>query len=135
VSTDLEATVLLCDSAQAQGGKLYVLGGGWTRLQANTAADVALAIVVHVPWDRSNQKIRLEAVLRDDDGSAVELDGATVVAGGEFEVGRPPGLKQGERINFPLVISFNGIALPPGGYVWECTMDGETVARWPFRAG
>jgi len=29
---DIEATMLLCDSAQAVGGKLYILGGGWTML-------------------------------------------------------------------------------------------------------
>ncbi len=135
MSTDLQATVVLCDAAQATGGKLYVLGGGWTRLRANTPANIALGIVVHIPWDRANHKIRFEAVLRNDDGEAVEMNDTQVRGTGEFEVGRPPGMKQGEQINFPLVMSFNGLALPAGGYVWECEIDGDVVTRCPFRAG
>ncbi len=31
--TDIRATMLLCDSAQNIGGKLFLLGGGWSLLR------------------------------------------------------------------------------------------------------
>lgn len=127
--------MILSDGAQVADGKLYVLGGGWTRMKPNTPAPHALGVIVHVPFDMTNQELKLELALLDDDGKGVQPPGAPgpVKAEGEFEVGRPPGVKSGELMNFPLALTFNGIALEPGGYVWQCTVGGQQVARWPFR--
>jgi hypothetical protein len=133
VSTSLDATVVLADGAQVAEGKLYVLGGGWTRLRANAPAPVSLGIIIHVPWDSTNHQITLNVDLLDDDGEKVLVEGNEVAAAGQFEVGRPPGMKPGEPLNFPMALNFNGLALDEGGYVWECKLQGEVVARCPFR--
>jgi hypothetical protein len=134
VTTDVLATMLLCDAAQVVGGKLYMLGGGWTRVNApNRPINMSLAIIVHVPWSLANERMRLEVGLRDDDGDPVLIGGRAISSTGTIEVGRPAGLKAGERINVPMAMNFNNVHLGPGGYVWECLIEDRSVARWPFR--
>ena len=53
-------------------------------------------------------------------------------ATGNFEVGRPPGVKPGSDLDAPFVIPFQ-LGLPAGGYVWELEVDSEPAARVPFR--
>jgi len=92
--------------------------------------------MVHVPFDMANRKLKLELGLFDSDGQEVMWGEPPQPVGraGEFEVGRPAGVKPGEPLNFPLVFRFNGLSHEPGGYVWECKVEGETLARWPFQA-
>ena len=53
--TDIKATMLLCDSAQSIGGKLYVLGGGWSILRkTGNLMTMALAVKLSIPWSRAN---------------------------------------------------------------------------------
>lgn len=102
---------------------------------ANEPAPQGLGVIVHIPFDMTNRKITMNVSLLTEDGEQVmnEAD-EPIGAVAEFEVGRPPGIKHGERLNFPLALRFNGISHAPGGYVWECQIDGEPVANWPFRA-
>lgn len=52
--TELSVTMLLCDAAQAVGGKLFVLGAGWTQiLVPDVPTPMAIALRVLVPWDQS----------------------------------------------------------------------------------
>ncbi|MGV1048688.1 MAG: DUF6941 family protein [Solirubrobacterales bacterium] len=136
MSNSLSATIILADAVQVAEDKLFILGGGWSQIQANTPAPQGLGIIVHVPFDMTNRPIKIEVSLLDDDGNQVEAGEplAPIGAAAEFEIGRPPGMKQGERSNLPLALRFNGLAHAPGGYVWECKIDGEPVANWPFRA-
>jgi hypothetical protein len=134
MTTDVLATMLLCDAAQVVSGKLYMLGGGWTRVSApNRPINMSLAIIVHVPWSLANERMKIEVGLRDDDGDAVLVGDRPITSAGTIEVGRPAGLKAGERINVPMAMNFNNIRLGPGGYVWECLIEDRSVARWPFR--
>src|SRR4051794_25682886 len=96
--------MLLCDSAQSVGGKLYVLGGGFSTIFAVPGAlsTMALAIKIEVPWDQTNRKVTFEAKLLTDDGHDVDLGAGPIAASGEFEVGRPPGVKAGTNIDVPL---------------------------------
>jgi hypothetical protein len=129
----VQVTLILCDSAQEMGGKLYVLGGGWSQLhQPNVPTPMALAILIKVPWNQANEKHQFEAVLMNADGDRVEFEGNQVAAQGEFETGRPAGLKPGVDLDLPAVLSFNGLALPAGGYRWEVFVDGEQMAVAPF---
>jgi hypothetical protein len=90
----LRVTLLLCDAAEEVGGKLYILGGGWALLQApDTPLNMALAILIAVPWDQANEEHDVEAVLVTDDGERVQIEAQEVSASGQFEAGRPPGLK------------------------------------------
>jgi hypothetical protein len=134
VTTDVLATMLLCDAAQVVGGKLYMLGGGWTRVNApNRPINMSLAVIVHVPWSLANERMSIEVGLRDDDGDPVVIGDRAISSTGAIEVGRAAGLKAGERINVPMAMNFNNIQLAPGGYVWECLIEDRSVARWPFR--
>ncbi len=129
----MDATLILCDFAEAINGKLYVMGGGWNVLQIpGQPVNMALGIIVSVPWDQTNIRHELRAELQNHDGAAVEINGQPVVVGGGFELGRPAGVKPGTDLNIPLAFSLNNLALPEGGYVWVLLLDGDKVGRCPF---
>ncbi len=134
-ATDIEATMLLCDSAQSVGGKLFILGGGWSLIKkTDQPMNMALAVKLAIPWSRSNERHRIEAQLETDQGIAVSHEGQDVKADGEIEVGRPPGLKPGTSLDAAFVLTFQGLALDPGGYVWVLRAgDDAVLARAPFQ--
>lgn len=134
MSNELEVTMVLADAVQSAEGKLWILGAGWSQIQANTPAPQGLGIIVHVPFDMTNRPLKLEVSLLDDDGKPIEIEEEEIGSVTEFEIGRPPGMKAGERSNVPLALRFNGLQHAPGGYVWECRIDGQPLATWPFRA-
>lgn len=126
--------MILCDAVQVADGKLYVLGGGWTHnFSPNIPTQMALGVVIAVPWIRANEKHVVEVSLLTADGDQVEINGNTVLAGGELEVGRPPGIRAGSQLNTALPFNFNGLVLDIGDYVWEFRINGNTEARAPFR--
>jgi hypothetical protein len=130
----MEVTMLLCDAAQAAGGKLYVLGGGWTHVYSpNNPVPMALAVLIAVSWNRANERHTVEAILVTADGATVEFDGNQIMASGEFEVGRPAGIRAGTQLNTALAFNFGGLALDVGDYVWELRINGGLEARAPFR--
>jgi hypothetical protein len=133
-TTDVEATMLLCDAAQAVGGKLYILGGGWSILvMREPTANMSLAVKLAIPWSRANERLRVAAVLITEDGQEVEHDGEPVRAIGEIEAGRPPGLRRGTPLDAAFALNFQGLLLPAGGYVWELRVDDVLAARVPFQ--
>lgn len=130
----IEATMLLCDAAESVGGKLYILGGGWSQIhEPYTPADMALAIRLSIPWDKANERLNVQASLLTEDGHSVPSAQGPVALGGELEVGRPPGLKRGTPLDFSFVLNFPGMTLGPGGYVWELEIDGDVLARVPIQ--
>lgn len=139
----MNVTMILCDGAQAAGGKLYILGGGWSQiLVPDTPANMALAVKVGVPWHEANDAHQFVARLVTADGEQVTTpnpDGdeepIEVKVEGTFETGRPPGLELGTELDAPFVLPFNGLALPAGSYVWELEIDGTVEARATFRVG
>jgi hypothetical protein len=115
----VKITMLLADAAQQVGGKLYVLGGGWSTTGTPTGP-MAVAVKIEVPWDRSNQAHDWRLVLVDADGRpVVTSDGQTVEVTGQLEVGRPAGLPDGTPLDAPLVVSFGPLPLTPGRYQWR----------------
>ena len=125
--------MLLCDRAQVAEGKLYVLGGGWNLAQAGMPVPVEVAVLVAVPWTATNEKHGFGLSLVDDDGQPVEINDNTIQIAGEFEVGRPPGIKPGTALNQQMVFKFGMFALPPGGYVFEFSISDTVLGRTPFR--
>jgi hypothetical protein len=61
-----------------------------------------------------------------------ERSGENIGAQAELEVGRPPGLKAGERLVAPFAINFPGLRLDVGGHVWELLADDNVIAQVPF---
>jgi hypothetical protein len=125
--------MLLCDAAEETNGKLYVLGGGWTHLlRPNIPTNMALAIVIHVPWDEAGKQHKLEVSLLKEDGEPLLLGGSPIKVEGAFEVGRTAGVKPGRELVAPVAIQFSGLLLPPGEYIWELLVNGEPGAKAPF---
>jgi hypothetical protein len=138
MAQDIDVVMLLCDAAETANGKLYVLGGGWSQvLIPDTPLSMALAVKMAIPWDQANTRFTVDVRLVNEDGEAVHTpDDEPIGAQGQIEVGRPPGLKPGEALDAPFVLSFTNITLPPGGYVWELAVSPPSdyvAARAAFR--
>jgi hypothetical protein len=132
--TAFDATMLLCDAAQEIGGKLYILGGGWTRiLRAGPAVPMALAIKLLVPWNETNRRHVFRARLLNEDGTGVLTDDHQPISiEGQIEVGRPPGHRAGSHIDAALAVTIPGLQLQPGAYRWEFAVNDAALASAPF---
>ena len=130
----MKVTMLLADAAQAINGKLYILGGGWS-ITGPDPAPMAIAIKIEVPWDEANRRHVLKLALLDADGQPVMVPTPTgdraVEISGDFEVGRPPGLKPGTPLDVAMGINMGPLPLQPGGrYVWRCSIDDKLSEDW-----
>jgi hypothetical protein len=131
----VKVTMMLADAAQEVGGKLYILGGGWS-ITGPDPLPMAIALKLEVPWDRTNEQHSLLIELLDDDGNPVlvegpEEDAVPLQVTGEFEAGRPPGIKPGTPIDSALAVNFGPLPLEPGRrYQWRLSIDGDTDEDW-----
>ncbi|MCA1845140.1 MAG: hypothetical protein LC792_18490 [Actinobacteria bacterium] len=130
----MRVTMLLCDAAQVAEGKLFVLGGGWS-LAGPDPVPSAIALKLEVPWDQTSRRHRWQLSLVDADGQAVTMGGEgggqPVVIGGDFEVGRPPGLPAGASLDVPIAINLPPLPLRPGSrYEWRLSVDDQEQADW-----
>jgi len=131
VASPLEVQVLLCDAAVADpGGKMHMLGAGWSVTSSPTAL-CAVAVMVKVPWDRTNQQIPLNITLVDSDGHPIEIPapgGETqrVSAEGVIEVGRPPGIPAGSSVDAAFALNIPQLPLPPGRYEYRVDAGDQT---------
>jgi hypothetical protein len=123
--------LLLADRAEVVQGKLYLIGGGWDRIGLVTLpgpADFDVAVGVLVGYHETNTTHVLEMQLEDEDN--------IVVAGpirANFELGRPPGLRDGHIQRFQMVLR-GPFTLPrPGAYHWALGLDGERRALTSFQ--
>lgn len=137
----MKATLLLADFAQVADGKLTVVGGGWS-VTGPEPTPFAIAILVQVPWDQANVRHTLRLELLDADGNAVTMetddgDEEPILFFDDlvFEVGRPPGLKPGTPLDFPVAVNSGPLPLPAGRrYEWRLSIDGRSDEDWrlPF---
>jgi uncharacterized protein DUF6941 len=128
----MKLTMLLADAVQAVNGKLYVLGGGWS-ITGPEPAPSALAIKIEVPWDEGNKKHHFRLALLDDDGRGVMVPGGQtpVEVSGDFEAGRPAGLKPGTPLDVVLALNVGPLLLESSSrYVWRCWIDEQTREEW-----
>ncbi len=112
-------------------GKLYVMGGGWSRLaMASSVANMSLGVRIEVPWDQANVRQHIRAYLVDADGQPVlgPEDAGPVQVEGDFEVGRPPGTTRGSPLVTTFALRFEGLPLEAGSYTWRLDISEETVA-------
>jgi len=133
--------MLLADYAVVSDGKLTIVGGGWSQTGPEPAP-FGIGLLIQVPWDQSNTPHQFKVQLLDADGAAVSFDeddpdnesDQSVEFGGEFEVGRPPGLKPGTPLDFPVAVNSVPLPLEPGRYEWRLTIDEQSRQDWtlPF---
>lgn len=125
--------MLLADHAQVADGKMFISGGGWTYCSPGTVP-CAVAMLFHVPWQQTNEKIPFALRLVDEDGHPVPQPGPEgkreVGIAGQLETGRPAGMPPGTETNVP--IAFNVVlTLPPSRrYTWILEADGHTEDSW-----
>lgn len=131
----MEATLLLCDFAEEVGGKLYIMGGGWTRIVADQPVPMALAVKLEVPWDQANRKHSIKFLLLTEDGEPVMSgENKPIEVSGVVEAGRPAGIKAGSDLTVALAIKINGITLTPGGYLWDFSVNDRPIKQVSFLA-
>jgi hypothetical protein len=127
--------LILADAAQVVGAKLYLLGGGWDRLTVNRALPVdqrcALALSIIVPWNETNQKHSFEVEIISEDTSTEEPK-SLVKAGGQFEVGRPPGIRQGQEQRFQMAMDMTLRIETAGTKTVIARIEGQEKRRLEF---
>ena len=127
--------MLLADYAVVSDGKLTIVGGGWSQTGPEPASfGIGLAhpgavgpgehACTRSPSSCSTPTAAPVGFEDDED------DDQAVAFGGEFEVGRPPGLKPGTPLDFPVAVNSTPLPLEPGRYEWRLTIDGESREDW-----
>ena len=130
----MKVTMLLADAVQAVGGKLYILGGGWS-ITGPGPSQMVIAIKIEVPWTQSNTPHTLALKLFNEDGRPVMaptmIGDRPVEVTMEFETGRPPGLKAGTPLDVALAVNLMPFQLQPDSrFVWRCFINEETADEW-----
>ena len=130
--------MLLADYAVVSDGKLTIVGGGWSQTGPEPAT-FGIGLLIQVPWDQANTRHTFSVELLDSDGSADRLRGRRGLRPGRrvrwrVRGGRPPGLKPGTPLDFPVAVNSTPLPLEPGRYEWRLTIDGDSRADWtlPF---
>lgn len=124
--------LMMCDYATVADGKLFINGGGITRFHGpGLPPGTSIALLLLVPWERTNEKIDVHFDLLTEDGHPVtDAQGIPLSMQGQVEVGRPPGVEPGIPIDVPLVFTVGGVGLGPGRYTWRLSINGQTAQAW-----
>ncbi|HVE92978.1 MAG TPA: hypothetical protein VNE62_11875 [Actinomycetota bacterium] len=131
---DIRTTAFfIADHAEAVNGKLYVLGGCWDVLSVRQLPahhpHMSVATALHVPWGSTNQVHTITVRLIDEDGHPAGPE-----MSGQFETGRPPGMRPGDETT--MLLAFNMVSTPlerEGRYEFVLDVDGTELARARFR--
>lgn len=122
--------LILADSAQVVGNKLFLLGGGWDVLTVNSGFPLlnpcAVAAAFKVPWSETNRPISFEIEVQDEDGNAL------VRLAGKTEVGRPPGIPFGHPQRTQIAANIGLELQRPGTYVVVARLENGDETRVPF---
>jgi hypothetical protein len=129
----MRVTMMLADHAQVADGKLFISGGGWSSCGPGPTP-CSVAVIFHVPWQHTNEKVQFGLRLIDEDGHPVIQPGPQgpqpVEVTGQFEAGRPPGMTPGTEIGVPMTFG-SVLHLPPGRrYTWVLEVSGESDDGW-----
>ena len=127
--------MILADAAQVVGGKLYLMGGGWDRITVNSPFPVqqrlAIAVSVKVPWNETNQKHTFEVEIISENRETEELK-SLMKMGGQFEIGRPPGTRQGQDQRLQLAFDVTLGLEAPGRKMVVAKIEGREIGRTEF---
>ena len=124
--------MLLADAAQTVGGKLYLLGGGWS-IMGPGPTRMAVALRFEVPWDERGQERTWLLRLVDADGGAVlcaEHGTHPIEHRGRFVAQPRPGMVAGAPVDFVVAVDGGTLTLAGGRYVWVLAVDDETQPDW-----
>ncbi len=146
---EMAVDAFLADSVASPDGKLYVQGGGWTVINTPNLPfrqpRLGLAVLIRVPYSlATNEPHRFEVRLEDADSTTLALgeappgatpDGKVRRVGGEFTVGRPPGmLLPGDDQLVAIAMNVDGLQFERAGvYRFVISLDGVDVKTLRFR--
>ncbi len=124
---------MLADSAQVQGGKLFVMGGGYETIRARTVPvvhrNINVVLVVEIGPAERNQDIDLVIELMDEDGRPIG-----VKANGRLRVGDQPSLPPGTSSLVPLVSPFYNVKFAEAkGYTFVISHGDTELGRLRLR--
>lgn len=121
--------LILADSAQVVGNKLYLMGGGWDRIPLNKDAPqhFAIAVSIKVPWDETNRRHTFEMEVLSEDQNTEDVKRIAKI-GGQFEVGRPVGIPAGQEQRIQLALDIGLKFDSPGTKRIVASLDG-TVSK------
>ena len=105
--------VILGDYAQADRGKLNLIGGGWNvhnATQYPSPLQFGVGIGILVPWSLTNRSHTFELIIKGSEGPDL------LKGGGEFEVGRETGIPAGMTQRVTLGLSGELQVPEPGTY-------------------
>jgi len=127
--------LILADSAQVVGNKLYLLGGGWDIISPRKGFPFnqrcGIAVAINVAWNETNQKHNFEIEVISEDENTEEPRSIAKM-GGQFEVGRPPGIPSGQNQRIQLAIDMGLKVEKPGTKVVIARLNGEESKRISF---
>ncbi|MGK2965475.1 MAG: DUF6941 family protein [Tepidiformaceae bacterium] len=124
---------LIADYAEINGGKLYVMGGGWDTFrgkQVPMPVRVAVAVGVRLEWEETNSPVPVRVTIEDEDGQGL------IRADGTLNVGRPPHLPPGSSQLAQVAMNLQVILPAYRGYRVQVTAgegDSGVTTSLPFR--
>lgn len=143
----MRVDAFLADSAEVVQNKIYALGVGWNTIYVRgfpaMHRRLAVASTVHVPFTATNAVHRFELKLLTQDGQMHPIglrpddDGKPVpvhAMGGEFTLGRPPTLVDGDEQVACFAFTIDGMRFQEAGkFEWVISIDDEELVRLPMR--
>jgi hypothetical protein len=141
----MELAALLCNHAEVQNNRLYVLGGGIDQsvIPAGQpgpwSVSLSVALSIEVGWVETNRDHAVRIALLDADGNPVEVktnstDPQAFSIDLRFNLGRAPHLEAGTSQNIALAVNVPIVAFEKlGSYTFAVSIDGTLLRRLPYR--
>lgn len=149
VSEQITVEAFLADSVVNSDGKLYVQGGGWNVIHTTTLPfrqpRIGIAVIIRVPYQLATSEAhKFEVRLEDADGTLLSLadappgahvpDGKIRRIGGDFPIGRPPGVLPGDEQSVAIAVNLDGLQFErEGAYRFAISIDGRDLRQLRFR--
>ncbi len=122
--------LIVADRADVMGGKLYLMGGGFDRIQPPDfplSLMLGIAVGVRVPYHETEDPHTVRETLERADGDKlVEIEA-------ELQTGRPPGMR-GKDLPVPMAFNVPITVSEPGDYVLNAHVDGRERRRHQITA-
>lgn len=141
----MELTALLCNNAEVQNNRLYLLGGGIYQSvipagrRGPWSLSLAIGLCVEVPWIEMDKEHAVHIALHDADDNPVEVqmnstDRKPFGVDLRFSLGRPPHLEIGATQNVALAVNVPILPFEKlGSYAFVISIDDTEMRRLPYR--
>ena len=113
----INITLILADHATAENGKLFILGGGWDRLNGGGPYSFTVAALAEIAVDSAPVDISGELTVMDPNGQIITgPDKKPIRIPLNIQATKPDDPTYTGWIQMPLVFRLDGLALNPGRY-------------------